>query len=45
MMITKDLEKEAARKLRKAFQLREQIERLEGQLKEIRQWLCQCGLR
>jgi hypothetical protein len=41
MMTTKDLEKEAARKLRKAFQLREQMERLEGQLKEIRQWFAE----
>jgi len=38
MMATQNLTKEATKRLRKALQLKAQIERLEEQLKEIKQW-------
>jgi len=38
MIVPQDLTKEAIKRLRKALQLKAQIEGLEGQLKEIRQW-------
>jgi len=38
MIATQDLTKEAVKRLKKALQLKMQIERLEEQLKEIRQW-------
>ncbi len=40
-MVATSLTKEATRKLRKALQLKAQIERLEEQLKEIRQWFAE----
>jgi uncharacterized protein (UPF0335 family) len=41
MIATQDLTKEATKRLRKALQLKAQIERLEVQLKEIRDWFAE----
>jgi uncharacterized protein (UPF0335 family) len=41
MIATQDLTKEATKRLKKALQLKAQIERLEVQLKEIRDWFAE----
>ena len=38
MIVTQDLTKEATKRLKKALQLKAQMERIDAQLKEIRQW-------